>query len=168
MSHHPSTKPQRKYLVAFMIFLCLIFFSIFLFFKLYHSPQRIITDQIVQVAAAHGARISTTSPIVEGNIVLTEKNKNQPIIIRTGTTIKVILHTTYYNFNDLQTDILQQVGQPVYFHSGEQAYGAGSVTAVYKVMKAGFAVISARRTLCKLHCEGHGGDFHEPIITLDK
>jgi hypothetical protein len=168
VNHHISTKPQYKYLAALIIFLCLIFLSIFLFFKQYSQPQRTITNQIIQAAAAHGVKISTASPIVEGNIVLTEKNKNQPLIIRTGSTIRVILHSTFYNFYDLQTNILQQIGQPVYFHSGEQAYGSGSVTVVYKVVKPGFIVISARRTLCKLHCEGHGGDFHEPIIVLDK
>lgn len=113
---------------------------------------------------------SPTSKSISDEIVAKFEDSGKTISLKQGAKVKVVLYSTYWNFDKIQDDnILNQLSNPIYVSdnsAGPPGSGAGTVTVEYQAISKGQSSIAATRTLCgeTLRCIGDKGSFMLNII----
>jgi hypothetical protein len=102
-------------------------------------------------------------------VSLTYGDNGRSVAIHTGDSLKVILSSTYWSFQDSSNpNVLRSGGSAkvVPQLSGcVPGQGCGSVTATFKAVGAGVATIVAMRTVCgeALRCNGTNGRYEVAV-----
>ncbi|HVA97145.1 MAG TPA: hypothetical protein VND99_05815 [Candidatus Acidoferrales bacterium] len=102
-------------------------------------------------------------------ITATDKNTNQLFKAHVGNIIKIVLHSTYWNFEPVDSSILKQVSDPVIApdkHVRFPGSGLGTISIEYKVVGIGKTDINASRNSCgeAMRCIPGRGNFVLHII----
>jgi hypothetical protein len=91
--------------------------------------------------------------------------------VSVGATVRLVLHNIYWTVHDSpDPSVLTMVGRPVYSSAGAvkcvPGAGCGTVTATFKALAPGSALISASRTSCgeALQCTGGAGVFNVTVV----
>jgi hypothetical protein len=91
--------------------------------------------------------------------------------VSVGATVKLVLHNIYWTVHDSpDPSVLTMAGRPVYSVAGAvkcvPGTGCGTVTATFKALARGSALISASRTSCgeALQCTGGTGLFEVTVV----
>lgn len=121
------------------------------------------TAPAVAPTALPGGPTSTTE--------IGEANKDQSLAISVGATVTLVLHNIYWKVQGSSNPaVLALVGPPVYSGAGPIACipgtGCGTLTASFKAVAPGSAVIFASRTSCgeALQCTGGAGTFEVTVV----
>jgi hypothetical protein len=93
------------------------------------------------------------------------------LTVSVGATVKLVLHNIYWTVHDSpDPSVLTMIGRPVYSVAGAvkcvPGAGCGTVTATFKALARGSALISASRTSCgeALQCTGGAGLFEVTVV----
>jgi hypothetical protein len=89
------------------------------------------------------------------------------VALRVGQRLRVVLHSTYWEFQPVSA-ILHRVAGPTVVPKGGcvPGQGCGTVTAVYVARRAGTAVVKAARTSCgeAMGCTGDAGSYTLTVV----
>jgi hypothetical protein len=112
--------------------------------------------------ASGGAVSATTRPLPVVHV--TEKQDGATVMLRRGQRLRVVLHSTYWEFKAVSPPaVLRRVGAPVVTPmSGCVAgQGCGTVTVTYIARTSGSASVAAERTSCgeAMGCTAAAGAF---------
>ncbi len=133
---------------------------------------RVTTVVMSAAVLVLGACGSTGRPRSEARprvVSLTYGDNGRSVAIHTGDSLKVILSSTYWSFQDSSNpNVLRSGGSAkvVPQLSGcVPGQGCGSVTATFKAVGAGVATIVAMRTVCgeALRCNGTNGHYEVAV-----
>jgi hypothetical protein len=110
---------------------------------------------------------AATSPLPVAHA--TEKNDGGTVTIRRGQRLRVVLHSTYWEFKAVSAPaVLRLTSVPlVNPKSGcVPGQGCGTVTATYIAKTLGSAVVAAERTSCgeAMGCTGPAGGYKLTVI----
>ncbi len=101
---------------------------------------------------------------------LTEADNGRTVTVAVGATVTLVLHNIYWQVQDSsKPSVLTMVGRPVYSGAGTikciPGTGCGTVTATFKAVAQGSALISASRSSCgeALQCTGGAGKFEVTV-----
>jgi len=105
---------------------------------------------------------------------LSEADNGSTVSLRAGGTLRVVLHSTYWQF-DPPSDptVLRSDGRPATSPAppGQcvPGGGCGTVTATFSALRAGRAVVTAHRTSCgeALRCTGNQGSYAVTVMVSD-
>jgi hypothetical protein len=110
-------------------------------------------------------------PSPGGNVeVASDKNNGGTIELHVGQTLRVVLESTYWQFQNSSNELVLRTGrqpsrspQPSGCAAGA---GCGTVTATYVAVGAGQAVVTATRVSCgeAMRCTGSNGQFSLRVI----
>ncbi|HEY2703939.1 MAG TPA: hypothetical protein VGL20_09635 [Candidatus Dormibacteraeota bacterium] len=121
-------------------------------------------------AAATAAPVDRPSP-PPASRVAGEADDGGTVSLRTGGTLTVVLHSTYWQYDPpSDASVLRSAGDPVYAPdrpgSCVPGGGCGTVTARYQALRPGRAVVSAHRTSCgeAMRCTGNAGRFTVTVM----
>lgn len=102
---------------------------------------------------------------------ITEANNGQTIAAPVGTVVTLVLHNTYWIIvGSSNPNVLVLGGPPVYSGAGPikciPGTGCGTVTAAFRAMSPGSAVITASRTSCgeALQCTGSAARYMVTVV----
>ncbi|MGA3057303.1 MAG: hypothetical protein ABSE70_04600 [Candidatus Limnocylindrales bacterium] len=102
---------------------------------------------------------------------LGEADSGRTLTVSVGATVKLVLHNIYWTVHDSpDPSVMTMVGQPVYSGAGAvkciPGTGCGTVTATFKALAPGNALISASRSSCgeALQCTGGAGMFEVTVV----
>jgi hypothetical protein len=112
-----------------------------------------------------------TAPPAPGSRDVSELDNGTTVTLRTGGTLRAVLHSTYWQF-DPPSDptVLGSAGPPVSSPApmGQcvPGGGCGTVTATFQALRPGRAVVSAHRTSCgeALRCTGNQGIWTVTVV----
>jgi hypothetical protein len=112
--------------------------------------------------ASGGAVSAATRPLPV--IHVTEKQDGGQVTLRRGQRLRVVLHSTYWEFKALSASgVLRRIGAPVVTpRPGCVAgQGCGTVTATYIARTSGSTSVAAERTSCgeAMGCTAAAGAF---------
>ena len=117
------------------------------------------------------ATTATTQPSRSGTIQVSESDAGTTVRVTVGSTLVVVLHSTYWGFaSPSNTAVLRQVGGvttvPVLPPACVPGGGCGTVSVTYQAAAAGQSEISASRTTCgeALQCTGNGGSYSLQVV----
>lgn len=112
-----------------------------------------------------GATTSTAAPAPSSRQV-TEADDRGTVTLRTGGTLTVVLHSTYWQYDPpSDPSVLRSAGDPTYAPDPPgrcvPGGGCGTATATFHALRPGRAVVTAHRTSCgeALRCVGDAGRF---------
>jgi hypothetical protein len=104
---------------------------------------------------------------------LSEADNGRAVTVSVGATLELVLHNTYWQVSaSSKPAVLTMIGQPVYSAAGTMkcvpGTGCGTVTATFKAVAAGAALIAASRTSCgeALLCTGSAGVFEVNVAVV--
>ena len=112
---------------------------------------------------------STTPPVpATSTKELSETDNRTTLNVKVGDHLRVVLHSTYWQFSPVAGATLHQVADPAYapeLAGRIPGLGSGTVTVEYMVEKSGMEKISASRVSCgeALRCVGNQGMFSVTI-----
>ena len=102
---------------------------------------------------------------------VSEADNGSTVSIRTGGTLRVVLHSTYWQFYPpSDPTVLGSEGQPAVSPAPRgqcvPGGGCGTVTATFRGLRAGRAVVTAHRTSCgeALRCTGNQGSWMVTVV----
>jgi len=127
----------------------IIFFGGIIYYSVIFDPfgHSIEKNFPVEVGAS-----PSPAQIGENEIVLSDNDNGSTTTIFRGSKFKVILHNTYWAFDNLTDEqVIVLTGKPVYAGDTRThiaGMGTGTVTAEYQAKELGNTLISASRTLC--------------------
>jgi hypothetical protein len=112
--------------------------------------------------ASGGTGSAATSPLPV--LRATEKQDGGKVTLRRGQRLRVVLHSTYWEFKPVSTPgVLRRIGDPVVIPRPGcvPGQGCGTVTATYVARTSGSASVAAERTSCgeAMGCTAEGGAF---------
>jgi hypothetical protein len=116
---------------------------------------------------------AAAAPTAAAKVVVDEHSNGRAVHVAAGTTVVVVLHNTYWHFGPPPAGgMLAEVGQPSAAPRRPGAggcmpgMGCGTVTATFRAVGAGTAVIRASRTTCgeALRCRAGQGRFAVTIV----
>ena len=121
--------------------------------------------------AGTGSTASATPAGPTSTTELGEADSGRTLALSVGATVKLVLHNIYWTVHDSPDPaVLIMVGRPLYSVAGAvkciPGAGCGTVTATFKAMAPGSALISASRTSCgeALQCTGGAGVFEVTVV----
>ena len=131
----------------------------------------------IQATGSGPADTGSTAPATPAGPTSTtelgEANNGQTLTVSVGATVKLVLHNIYWTVDDSShPSVLALVGPPVYSGAGSikciPGTGCGTVTATFKAVAQGSALISASRTSCgeALQCPGGAGTFEVTVVVI--
>jgi hypothetical protein len=96
------------------------------------------------------------------------------VTLRTGGTLSVVLHSTYWQYDPpSDPSVLRSQADPTYSPdppgSCVPGGGCGTLTAGFRALRPGRAVITAHRTSCgeAMACVGDAGRFSVTVVVSD-
>lgn len=112
--------------------------------------------------ASGGTGNAATSPLPV--IHVTEKQDGGKVTLRRGQRLRVVLHSTYWEFKAVSVPaVLRRIGQPMVSPKSGcvPGQGCGTVTATYIAKTLGSAGVTAERTSCgeAMGCTAAAGAF---------
>ena len=144
-----TVTPFSKYLaLSLFIILPLVFFYLGMKYQEQITPQ---TQQLPQYLLTTPFIPMQPTPPTMSETVITNDDNNKTIMIKSGSIVKIVLSSTYWQLDKPSTSLLQPEGDPIYAPDRSikiPGMGAGTVTEVYKVESTGNATITALRGSC--------------------
>ena len=135
------------------------------------APASATASADAAAPASPGASQAAPAAAPSGELDISETAKGETLTVEVGATIRLILHNTYWNIEQGNpAAVLALAAAPVYSAAGAVACipgtGCGTVTATFRALATGRAVISASRTSCgeALACTGGNGAFEVTVI----
>jgi hypothetical protein len=128
------------------------------------------------VAALLALSLTACGGATGASVTLDEQNKSTTVRIGVGTTVIVVLHSTYWMFDPLPGHgVLEAVGTPTASAPGAPGVGCvpgggcGTVTAIYTAMATGSVIITASRNSCgeALRCSPDEARYEVTIVVGD-
>jgi hypothetical protein len=114
---------------------------------------------------------ATSRPGSSDAIEISETSNGLSFTLSVGATLRLVLHNTYWTIGGSSVpSVLALTAPPVYSAAGLIACipgtGCGTVTASFRALAPGKAVITAARTSCgeALRCVGGDGAFEATVI----
>ena len=124
-------------------------------------------------AASPAPRVIVT-PAPPSSRDVSEADNGSTVSLRTGGTLRVVLHSTYWQFDPASDPtVLRSTGDPTSSPdppgSCVPGGGCGTVTATFQALRAGRAVVTAHRTSCgeALRCTGNQGSYAVTVMVSD-
>jgi hypothetical protein len=149
------------------------------------SPTSLPMASSPDASSAPSASMSGSEPIDSGSgaastpagpaatIDLAEADNGRTLAVSVGATVALVLHNTYWTVQGSSNpSVLAPLGQPVYSGAGSvkciPGTGCGTVTATFKAVAQGHAIVSASRTSCGevLPCTGGAGTFEVTVVVV--
>ena len=129
------------------------------------------TPPVISVSAAPVVSTTATPAPSASNPLVTEADNGRTLMVPVGSELTLELGSTYWQVGDSSDPaVLELVSGPAVSAAGMGACvpggGCGTVTAVYRALAPGRAVIAARRTTCgeALTCTGTAGAYEVTVV----
>ena len=122
------------------------------------------------VATVRATEAPTTAVPASGNQEATEQDNGKSVSLRTGESLTVILHNTYWNLTgSSDPTVLLQIGSAITSPDIGKCLpgvGCGTVTATFKAVGPGKAEVTASRTSCgeALRCSPDQSTFDLIVV----
>jgi hypothetical protein len=145
--------------------------------------RRALAVLAVTAVAGCGAAATTQPPaspavatasVAPTSRQVSEADKGTVVSLRTGGTLRAVLHSTYWRFDPAsEPTVLGSEGAPATSPdppgSCVPGGGCGTVTATFRALRPGRAVVSAHRTSCgeALRCTGDRGAWTVTVVVSD-
>ena len=119
-------------------------------------------------ATPPGSAAGTASPAAAE---VTETDNGKTLVTQVGSDVKLVLHNTYWQvLGSSNPAVLSLVSGPTYSGAGPIACipgsGCGTVTAIFRAVAPGRAIVTASRTTCGevLPCPSSAGSYEVTIV----
>jgi hypothetical protein len=134
------------------------------------SPPTSSATQTISPATSVPAN-ATSRPGSSGEIEISETSNGLTLTLSVRATLRLVLHNTYWTIGESSVpSVLALTASPVYSEAGLIACipgtGCGTVTASFRALAPGRAVVTATRSSCgeALRCVGGNGAFEATVI----
>lgn len=115
-----------------------------------------------------------TATAAAGSRTVSEPDNGTAVTLRTGGTLRAVLHSTYWQFDPpSDSTVLASEGSASYSPDPPGTCvpggGCGTVTATFRALRPGRAVVSAHRASCgeALRCTGNQGTWMVTVVVSD-
>jgi hypothetical protein len=134
-------------------------------------PTSPATPTITPAPAELATGNATSRPGSADAIEISETSNGLTLSLSVGATLRLVLHNTYWTIGGSSaSSVLALTAPPVYSGAGPisciPGAGCGTVTASFRALAPGKAVVTAVRTSCgeALRCIGGDGAFEATVI----
>src|SRR5207302_4854531 len=135
------------------------------------SPTPTVSPTPTATATPSPAPRVIVTPAPPSSRDVSEADNGSTVSLRTGGTLRVVLHSTYWQFDPASDPtVLRSTGDPTSSPdppgSCVPGGGCGTVTATFQALRAGRAVVTAHRTSCgeALRCTGRQGSYTVTVV----
>jgi hypothetical protein len=147
------------------------------------SPSASVVDTATAVPTASATRSpgptspshpTAPPPAAPSSRKVSEADDRGTVTLRAGGTLSVVLHSTYWQYDPpSDPSVLRSQADPTYSPdppgSCVPGGGCGTLTAGFRALRPGRAVITAHRTSCgeAMACVGDAGRFSVTVVVSD-